>query len=68
MVVAGCNYPNCPRASVYGASERDYRILIASDAISGVVPLHLEEATRIGAVHAEAAAIVAGTAAGTPPS
>ena len=62
VVVAGCNYPNCPRASVYGASERDYRILIASDAISGVVALHLEEATRIGAVHAEAAAIVTGVA------
>ncbi|HMA46249.1 MAG TPA: isochorismatase family cysteine hydrolase, partial [Frankiaceae bacterium] len=28
VVIAGCNYPNCPRATVYGASERDYRVLL----------------------------------------
>jgi nicotinamidase-related amidase len=58
LVLAGCNYPNCPRAAVYGASERDYRVLIGSDAISGVQPLHLEESGRMGAVHAPAAAVV----------
>lgn len=52
VVFAGCNYPNCPRASIYDASERDYRVLIASDAISGVAEHHLEEAGRIGAVQA----------------
>lgn len=52
VVLAGCNYPNCPRADVYGASERDYPVLIASDAISGVQPLHLDESGRMGAVHA----------------
>lgn len=52
VVFAGCNYPNCPRASIYDASERDYRVLLASDAISGVKAHHLEEAGRIGAVHA----------------
>ncbi len=58
IVFAGCNYPNCPRASIYGASERDYRVLIASDAISGVEDHHLDEAGRIGAIHAGSDSIV----------
>ena len=41
-----------PRATVYGASERDYRVLVVADAISGVIPVHLEEAGRMGVVHA----------------
>ncbi|MFD4181631.1 cysteine hydrolase family protein [Rhodococcus sp. NPDC058514] len=60
VVMAGCNYPNCPRATIVDASERDLRVLIAADAISGVDDRHLEEAGRIGAVHATAAEIVAG--------
>lgn len=52
VVLAGCNYPNCPRAAVYGASERDYRVLLAADAISGIRPDHLEEAQRMGVLHA----------------
>ena len=52
VVVAGCNFPNCPRATLYGASERDYRALLASDATSGIVPLHLAEAEGIGVLHA----------------
>ncbi|HEY5857036.1 MAG TPA: isochorismatase family protein [Aldersonia sp.] len=51
VVLAGCNYPNCPRAAVYGASERDYRVLIASDAVPGVKPDHLDEAAQMGIVH-----------------
>ena len=46
VVISGCNYPNCPRATVYGASERDYRVLVVADAISGVIPQHLEEAAQ----------------------
>jgi len=49
VVLAGCNYPNCPRATLYGASERDYRVLLVDDAISGVQPHHLAEATLLGA-------------------
>jgi nicotinamidase-related amidase len=52
VVIAGCNYPNCPRAAVYGASERDYRILVVSDAISAILPHHLEEASRMGVISA----------------
>ncbi len=50
LVFAGCNYPNCPRASIYDASERDHRVAIAADAISGIEPHHLDEARSIGAV------------------
>ena len=52
VVVAGCNFPNCPRATLYGASERDYRTLLAPDAVSGVLPLHLVEAGKIGVQNA----------------
>lgn len=58
VVVAGCNFPNCPRATVTDASALDYRVAIAADAISGVLPLHLEEADRIGVVHADTATLV----------
>ena len=34
LIFSGCNYPNCPRTSIYEASERDYRIVLAEDAIS----------------------------------
>ncbi len=54
VVIAGCNYPNCPRATLYDAAERDYRTVLASDAISRLTPLHLEEAAEIGALAASA--------------
>lgn len=70
VVLSGCNYPNCPRAAVYGASERDYRVLVVADAVSGVEPGHLEEARRMGVLAADSAAItgelVAPTSAGRP--
>jgi nicotinamidase-related amidase len=34
VVVAGCNYPNCPRGTLFGASERDYRAVLVNDAVS----------------------------------
>ena len=36
LVFSGCNFPNCPRTSIYEASERDYKIALAEDAISGL--------------------------------
>jgi nicotinamidase-related amidase len=59
VVLAGCNYPNCPRASIYDASQRDYRVLVAGDAISGLNDQHLQELDRIGAIHAPSASIIA---------
>jgi nicotinamidase-related amidase len=35
LVFAGCNFPNCPRTSIYEASERDFRVVAIADAISG---------------------------------
>ncbi|GBE63860.1 hypothetical isochorismatase hydrolase [Mycobacterium sp. MFM001] len=48
VVFAGCNFPNCPRASIYEASERDFRIVLVSDAMSGVYDRGLEECRGIG--------------------
>jgi nicotinamidase-related amidase len=36
LVFCGCNFPNCPRTSIYEASERDFRVVLARDAISGL--------------------------------
>jgi nicotinamidase-related amidase len=58
VVFAGCNFPNCPRASIYDASARDYRILVASDAISQLRANHLLEAELLGVVHAPTTEIV----------
>ena len=34
LVFAGCNFPNCPRASIYEASERNFRLVLVRDAMS----------------------------------
>lgn len=34
IVLAGCNYPNCPRATLYEASERDFRLVAIKDGMS----------------------------------
>ena len=36
LVFSGCNFPNCPRTSMYEASERDYKVVLAEDALSGL--------------------------------
>lgn len=48
IVFAGCNFPNCPRASIIQASERDYRIALATDALSQGSEQGLREVSRIG--------------------
>lgn len=48
LVVAGCNFPNCPRATVYEASERDYRLAVATDAVSGLYARAERELVAIG--------------------
>jgi nicotinamidase-related amidase len=48
VVVCGCNFPNCPRATLYEASERDYRLVFVSDATSGVYERGLQELENIG--------------------
>lgn len=49
LVVAGCNYPNCPRATIYDASARDYRLVLAEDATSGFGEYARPEMTGIAA-------------------
>jgi nicotinamidase-related amidase len=48
VVVAGCNFPNCPRATVFDASERDYRVVVVPDATSQVTPERLADARALG--------------------
>jgi nicotinamidase-related amidase len=48
LVFAGCNFPNCPRTSIYEASERDFKIVLIEDAISGLYPKGKEEMLNIG--------------------
>jgi nicotinamidase-related amidase len=48
LIFTGCNYPNCPRTSIYEASERDYKIVLVEDAVSGLYPIGLAEMKNIG--------------------
>jgi len=48
LVFAGCNFPNCPRTSIYEASERDFRIVAIRDAISGLYERGEQELLDIG--------------------
>lgn len=50
VVVCGCNFPNCPRTTVYGASQRDYRLVFVPDATSGVYERGIEELENVGVV------------------
>lgn len=48
VVFSGCNYPNCPRTSIYEASERDFRVVLIKDAMSQLYPKGEEEMQNIG--------------------
>ncbi len=48
LVFCGCNYPNCPRSSIYQASERDFRVVLVSDALSQLYPRGETEMRNIG--------------------
>ncbi|MFE7278344.1 cysteine hydrolase family protein [Streptomyces sp. NPDC057623] len=48
LVFAGCNLPNCPRASIIQASERDFRVALVRDAVSRVTDSALTELAGIG--------------------
>jgi nicotinamidase-related amidase len=50
LAFAGCNFPNCPRTSIYEASERDFRIVLVEDAISGLYDRGRDEMKNIGVV------------------
>jgi nicotinamidase-related amidase len=48
LVFSGCNFPNCPRTSIYEASERDFRVVLVDDAISGLYDQGRQEMKNIG--------------------
>jgi nicotinamidase-related amidase len=48
LAFTGCNFPNCPRTSIYQASERDFRLVVVRDALSGVYEKGVEELKNIG--------------------
>lgn len=48
LLFAGCNFPNCPRTSIYEASERDLHVAIAEDALSGLYARGRDEMRDIG--------------------
>lgn len=48
VAFVGVNFPNCPRTSIYEASERDFRIVAAEDAIAGLDDRGKEELRAIG--------------------
>jgi nicotinamidase-related amidase len=73
LVFTGCNFPNCPRASIYDASCRDFRLVLAEDAVSGLYERGRAELESIGVsllpskAISEAIRSAAGSAAASPP-
>ncbi|MFK0288012.1 cysteine hydrolase family protein [Streptomyces sp. NPDC090499] len=50
VAVIGANFPNCPRTTMYEASERDFHVVAVSDAISRSYPQGMEECAGMGAL------------------
>lgn len=48
LAFAGCNFPNCPRTSIYEASERDFRVVLVEDGVSGLYDRGRQEMAGIG--------------------
>jgi nicotinamidase-related amidase len=59
VVVAGCNFPNCPRATLFDATELDYRAAVVTDATSGVSEERIADIEPIGVVPLELADVEA---------
>ena len=50
IVLAGCNLPNCPRASIVEAHERDFRVVLVTDAVSQAAEHGFQEIAGLGTV------------------
>lgn len=48
LAVCGFNFPNCPRATIYEATERDFRVVMVRDGVSGLYERGIEEIRNIG--------------------
>lgn len=58
LVIAGCNLPNCTRASVVEAHERDFRVVLVPDAVSQTSELGLREVAGLGTILISTADVV----------
>ncbi|WP_376796695.1 cysteine hydrolase family protein [Thermogemmatispora sp.] len=59
LAICGCNFPNCPRATLYEASERDFRLVLVEDAVSGLYEQAKQELRAIGVSILSSAEIIA---------
>jgi nicotinamidase-related amidase len=59
LLFCGCNFPNCPRTSIYEASARDYKLILAEDAMSGLYEKGKQEMENIGVEVASTETILA---------
>jgi hypothetical protein len=59
IVFCGANFPNCPRTSIYEASERDFRLVAARDALSGLYERGERELAGIGVLLLESGEVCA---------
>jgi nicotinamidase-related amidase len=59
LVFAGCNLPNCPRASIVEAHERDFRVTLATDAVSQASEQGFREIAALGTTLFRTADLVA---------
>lgn len=64
LIFAGCNFPNCPRTSMYEASERDFRLVLAQDAMSGLYQQGMDELKNIGVTVTNSQDIISAIAKG----
>ncbi len=48
VFICGCDFPNGPRATIYAASNRDFRIVLVHDAVSRSTEAGLQELGSIG--------------------
>ena len=63
LVFAGCNLPNCPRASIIESHERDFRVVLAADAVSQATDQGLREIAGLGTVLLPTTDVLTGMAA-----
>jgi nicotinamidase-related amidase len=49
LAFCGCNFPNCPRTSIYEASERNFRVVVVENGVSGIYDRGRDELRAIGA-------------------
>jgi nicotinamidase-related amidase len=47
VVICGCNFPNCPRKTLYEASERDFKVVLIKDATSVIYDIGIRELENI---------------------